>query len=65
MDEVLLLISGSCLALAVLVYLMWKSAMKEEWGELAQTEKKKWRIAEENRKEAALPIRGKAAKKSS
>ena len=51
MDDVLLLVAGSCIALAVLVYLMWRAATKSEWGDFAKTEKAKWRTDEEKRKE--------------
>lgn len=51
MDETVLLIAASCVALAVLVYMMWRSAMQEEWRGLTQNEKKKWRVEEEKRKE--------------
>ena len=47
-----LLVAASCVVLAALVYLMWRSATAEEWTSLTQTEKKKWRLDEEKRKEA-------------
>jgi hypothetical protein len=53
MDQPVPLIIVSCAALAVLVYLMWRAATEEEWGQLTQKEKKKWRLDEEKRKEAA------------
>ena len=52
MDGTTLLIAASCLALAVLVYLMWRSAMQAEWRGLTHREKRKWRIDEEKIKEA-------------
>ncbi len=51
MDELTLLAAGACAALAVLVYLMWKSATKPEWQSLTANEKKEWRMKEETRKE--------------
>jgi len=50
MDEATALVAISCAALAVLVYLMWRSATRQQWGALTQTEKKKWRLEEEKRK---------------
>lgn len=50
MDDITLLAAGSCAILAALVYLMWKSAIGEEWQLLTRTEKVKWRTEEENRK---------------
>lgn len=50
MDETLLLISVSCILLAILVYLMWKSATAKGWSELSHEEKYKWRLDEEKRK---------------
>jgi hypothetical protein len=52
MDSVLLLISGSCGVLAILVYLMWKDATRSEWGQLTEDEKRRWRLDEEKRKDA-------------
>jgi hypothetical protein len=51
MDELTILIAGSCAALAVLVYLMWRSAKKPEWHQLTTREKKSWRTEEEERKQ--------------
>jgi hypothetical protein len=51
MDESLLIITGACAALAFLVYLMWREATKDEWSDLSVSEKRKWRIEEEKRKE--------------
>ena len=51
MEQIILIISISCVALAVLVYLMWRSATAAEWSELTHTEKKKWRVDEEKRKQ--------------
>ena len=50
MDDITLLAAGSCMVLAVLVYLMWKSAIGEDWKSLTRNEKTKWRTEEENRK---------------
>ena len=52
MDEVILLVASACVALAVLVYLMWRAATKSEWGDFAKKEKTKWKAEEEKRKEA-------------
>lgn len=49
MDQVTLIVLISCAVLALLVYLMWRAATKEEWGELTQKEKKQWRLDEEKR----------------
>jgi hypothetical protein len=51
MDDVTVLVAGSCAALAMLVYLMWRSATEQTWGEFAKSEKTKWRVDEEKRKE--------------
>ncbi len=51
MDESTMLIAASCAALAILVYLMWRSATAQEWGEFARNEKKRWRSEEEKRKQ--------------
>jgi len=51
MDETTLLVAASCLALASLVYLMWRSANAEAWQGLTQTEKRRWRMEEEKLKE--------------
>jgi hypothetical protein len=51
MDELTLLAAASCVILAALVYLMWRSAIGAEWQTLTRTEKTKWRTEEENRKE--------------
>jgi hypothetical protein len=50
MDEFTLMIGAACAALAVLVYLMWRAATKQSWGELTKQEKKEWRMDEEKRK---------------
>jgi hypothetical protein len=52
MDETLLLAAGACIVLAALAYLMWRDATAQPWGEFAQSEKRKWRLDEEKRKEA-------------
>lgn len=41
-DFGLLALIGSCIILALLVYLMYRSAMREEWRELSKKEKRKW-----------------------
>ena len=51
MEDIVLLLAGACAALAVLVYLMWRSATASEWGDFAKKEKAKWRLDEEKRKE--------------
>ena len=51
MDDVTLLVAFSCLALAALVYLMWRSATGASWQELTHREKKRWRLEEEKLKE--------------
>ena len=51
MDDVILLVATACVALAVLVYLMWRAATKTEWGDFAKKEKTKWRTEEGKRKE--------------
>ena len=53
MDDVILLVSAACVALAVLVYMMWRAATKTEWGDFAKKEKTKWKAEEEKRKEGA------------
>ena len=53
MDGTVLLIAGACIALAFLVWLMWREATKAEWGQLTVSEKRRWRIDEEKRKEDA------------
>jgi hypothetical protein len=53
MDESAALIAASCAVLAALVWLMWRAASAEEWGQLTQSEKRKWRVEEEKRKEGA------------
>jgi hypothetical protein len=61
MDDVVLLVAGACVALSVLVYLMWRDATAQSWGEFAKKEKTKWKAEEERRKEqATAPKRGKA-----
>jgi len=52
MDETILLVAGACVALAVLVYLMWRAATKSEWGDFAKKEKAAWKAEEEKRKGA-------------
>jgi len=52
MEEVILLLAVACVALAALVYLMWRAATKSEWGDFAKKEKTKWRAEEETRKES-------------
>ena len=52
MDDVILLVACACVALAVLVYMMWRAATKSEWGDFAKKEKTKWRAEEERRKAA-------------
>ena len=52
MDNIILLLAAACLALAVLVYLMWRAATKTEWGDFAKKEKTKWRAEEEKRNRA-------------
>lgn len=49
MEDVTILIASSCLALALLVYLMWRDATAGGWSEMSQAEKKKWREAESKR----------------
>ncbi|VVC00478.1 Uncharacterised protein [uncultured archaeon] len=51
MDDVTLIAAAACAALAILVYLMWRSATQSAWGELTQKEKRKWRVEEESRRE--------------
>jgi len=50
MDDLIILIAASCAALALLVWLMWRDAVRPGWGEMSQSEKKKWREEEEKRK---------------
>ena len=52
MDQTTILVACGCLALALLVYLMWRSATAESWQNLTHSEKKRWRLDEERRKEA-------------
>ena len=52
MDDVTVITLISCAALAVLVYMMWRSATAQAWADLTQNEKKKWRLDEEKRKES-------------
>lgn len=49
-DDLTLLVAASCIALAILVYLMWKDATGAGWSDLSQSEKKRWREEEEKRK---------------
>lgn len=51
MDDILLLAAAACAVLAALVYLMWRDATAQSWGEFTKSEKVKWRIDEEKRKE--------------
>jgi hypothetical protein len=53
MDDTVILVAGACVALAFLVWLMWRAATKAEWGQLTVSEKRRWRIDEEKRKEKA------------
>jgi hypothetical protein len=53
MDGTVSLVAGSCVVLAFLVWLMWRAATKAEWGKLTVSEKRRWRIDEEKRKEDA------------
>jgi len=50
MDDVVLLAAAACAALAVLVYLMWRDATRQSWGEFAKKEKAAWKTEEEKRK---------------
>ena len=50
MDDVILLVAAACAALAVLVYLMWRDATAQSWGDFAKKEKTKWKAEEERRK---------------
>jgi hypothetical protein len=52
MENDVALIAGACAILAFLVWLMWRSATEKDWGTLTATEKKKWRLDEEKRKES-------------
>lgn len=51
MDELTILIAASCAVLAILVYMMWRAAVGEEWHGFTRGEKRKWRVEEETRKE--------------
>ena len=51
MDDVLFIAAAACAVLAILVYLMWRDATAQSWGEFAKGEKRKWRVEEEKRKE--------------
>ena len=51
MDQTTILVACGCLALALLVYLMWRSAMQSAWRGLTHEEKRRWRIDEERIKE--------------
>lgn len=51
MDDVTLLVAASCAVLALLVYMMWRSATGASWRELTHKEKKRWRNEEEKLKE--------------
>ena len=50
MDNATILAACSCAVLAALVYLMWRDATSQEWGDFARDEKAKWRMDEERRK---------------
>ena len=52
MDDVLILAAAACAVLAALVYLMWRDATAQSWGDFAKTEKAKWKAEEEKRKGA-------------
>ena len=52
MDDATFLVAACCAALALLVYLMWRSAVAESWQALTHSEKKRWRTEEEQRKGA-------------
>jgi hypothetical protein len=52
MDDVTLIALSACAALAVLVYLMWRSATARAWQDLTHAEKTRWRNEEEKLKEA-------------
>ncbi len=51
MDDVAILTAASCAALAIIVYLMWRSATGEGWKSLTHSEKKRWRMEEEKLRE--------------
>lgn len=50
-DDVTLLVAASCAVLALLVYMMWRSAAGTGWRELTHKEKKRWRNEEEKIRE--------------
>ncbi|MCX6773275.1 MAG: hypothetical protein NTV88_05935 [Candidatus Micrarchaeota archaeon] len=50
MDDVTLLAAVACVALAILVWLMWRSATEPGWSGMSQSEKKRWREEEAKRK---------------
>lgn len=50
MDDSVVLVAASCAALAVLVWLMWMEANKQEWGGRSQSEKSRWKKEEDLRK---------------
>jgi|GEM_PF-1493727 len=52
MDDIILISAASCAILALLVYLMYKSATSPEWSRLTQSEKTSWRNEEEAANEA-------------
>lgn len=52
MDETIVLLASSCAALAVLVYLMYKSATGKRWKSLSRGEKERWKHEEKGRKAA-------------
>ncbi len=51
MDDTLLIVGASCIALIVIVFLMWRSATGKDWKGLTQKEKRRWRLDEEKRTE--------------
>ncbi len=61
MDDIILLSASSCAVLALLVYLMYKSATSSEWQTLTHTEKTRWRNEEEENKEKAAAKTGKTS----
>jgi hypothetical protein len=51
MDEITLIAASACVALCLLVYLMWRSATQSGWQDLTQKEKRRWRNEEERLKD--------------
>lgn len=49
MDDVTLLSAAASAALAILVWLMWRSATASGWSAMSQSEKKRWREEEAGR----------------